>query len=115
MSYVKHRVANPTATTTQVVHGPKNAGTGASGYPPADVVANGTSNGGVHTWNWSGANIYYPNNSEYFAQNGSEAIIGFQVPTFGYENCSYAPLPHIRVGGLRRRLHREFRRSAGRR
>lgn len=91
MSNAKHRVENPLATATEAVHLPKNRGTNApTSRLPAGLVANGSTSSDS-TVSWSGAEVYYPSNPGYFAQNGSAAYIAFQPPVFGYENCTYAP------------------------
>lgn len=86
VSNAKIRIANPIATTTELIHGSKHGS-----VSNTSAAVGGVANGNDYTWNWSGAEVYYPNTPGYFAQNGSTTYIAFQQPVLGTENCIYAP------------------------
>jgi hypothetical protein len=84
MSNAKYRVANPIAITTNRHHVGPNRGPSALAIP-AGGIANPSAT------NWSGTEVTYSSSSTFFAQNGSEVYIAFQVPTLGTESCTYQP------------------------
>jgi hypothetical protein len=83
----KYRVANPVAQNTGIRHS----------LPPRAALPAGAVGGTEASYSWSGVDEVYP--YAFFASNGSVVEAGTQMPSIGYENCSYGPyLTYIWAG-----------------